>query len=212
MPGIDYFAGGSTATVIKAPASVTASANGAGIDISSYIGMLMIIAAIAKIAGTTPTMDVHFETTTDANVVITNTYSGTGNGTITEVKGGPDTVAEDITIHMDSATGFTVTGSVSTAIGTGTVGTKFVSSKIEFMITAGSTAFVHTDGWTIHTHARTWTNIADAAFTQVTTVNGIQRLTINSDSAGRWIRPVLDIDGTDSPEYIVGLTAYGLQN
>lgn len=212
MPKLDYFAAASTATVIKAPASVTADANGPGIDISSYDGDLMLIGSINNIAGTTPTMNIKFQTAAEANVVITNSYTGTGNGTITEVAGGADSVAEDITIHMDSATAFTVTGSTSTAIGTGTVGTKFTSTKIEFLITAGSAAFVHTDAWTIHTHARTYTDITGAAFAEVAAANNIQRNVVNSDGLGRWIRPVYDIAGTDSPGYLIGITAYGMKN
>ena len=212
MPTSDYFASGAVATVLKTPESVASSVSGPGIDISHYNGLLMLVAAIVKIAGTDPTLDVHFETAVDSNVVITITYSGTGNGTITQVYGGPDTVAEDITVHMDSATGFTVSGGTTGALGTGTVGTLFTSAAIEFLVTAGGTAFVHTDGWVIHTHARTWANVTDAAYTQVTGGGSIQRLAIDSDSAGRWIRPVIDIDGTDSPEFAVGVTAYGLTN
>lgn len=211
MPANDYFVAANTPLVIKAPAAVTADGNTGGVDVSGYTGKMLVVAAICNTAGTTPTMDIKLQSSVDtSNLIITNVYTGTGNGTITEVKAGPDSVAEDITIHMDSATGFTVTGSVSSTIGTGTVGTKFTSSKIEFLITAGTVAFVHTDEWAIHTHAHTWADITDAAFTQVTDTQTIQTLVLETDALPRYIRANMNIEGTNVPSYIVGITGFGM--
>lgn len=212
MPAIDYFAAASDELVIKAPAAVTADGNTAGVDLTAYTGKMLIVAAICNTAGTTPTMDIKLQAAAHTtSLVITNVYTGTGNGTMTECAAGPDSVAEDITVHMDTATGFTVTGSVSTAIGTGTVGTKFTSPQIEFMITAGETAFVHTDEWAIHTHAHTWADITDAAFTQVEAANSLQHLVLETDGQPRYLRANLNIDGTDNPSYIIGLSGFGMK-
>lgn len=58
-------------------------------------------------------------------------------------------VAETITILFTDPNDFTVTGSVSGSLGTGTVGTPFTSSVIGFTLTAGSTANVSGDSYTI---------------------------------------------------------------
>lgn len=73
----------------------------------------------------------------------------TGNGKPTNITLQSAAVVETITIALTSATAFSVTGSVSGAIGTGTVGTAFTSTKVNFTLTAGSTAFVTADSFTL---------------------------------------------------------------
>lgn len=212
MPTTDYFASGSTATVIKAPAAVAADATGAGVDISAYTGKIMLVTPIFNTAGTNPTMATKFQTSVDANLVSTVAYTGTGNGTITEVSGGPDSVAEDITVTFSSATSAAVAGGTSGAIGTATVGTKFTSSKINFMLTAGGTAFVNTDAFTVTVAAQTYADITGATIASPGATSTIARTAINSDACGKYIRPVFDIGGTVSPSYLIGITAYGIKN
>jgi flagellar hook protein FlgE len=78
-------------------------------------------------------------------------YAGTGNGVMSAVTAGAASVAETITMTAIDATHFSVTGSVSGALGTATVGTPFTSGHIGFTITAGSTAFVAGDAYTVAT-------------------------------------------------------------
>jgi flagellar hook protein FlgE len=58
-----------------------------------------------------------------------------------------------------SATQFTVTGSVTGALGTATVGTPFTSSQLNFTIAAGSTAFAAGDTITVPTTPLTLANV-----------------------------------------------------
>jgi flagellar hook protein FlgE len=67
-------------------------------------------------------------TASGAGAAGTPAYTGTGNGTITNVAAGAGAVAETITITAVDATHFSVSGSVSGALGTATVGTPFVSA------------------------------------------------------------------------------------
>jgi hypothetical protein len=83
-------------------------------------------------------------------------YTGTGDGELTDYSGGASSVAETFTITATSPTVFDVVGSVSGDIGDATVGTPFVHGKLEFTITAGGTAFVAGDTFTIST-APKWT-------------------------------------------------------
>jgi len=55
---------------------------------------------------------------------------------------------------MTSATAFSVTGSTSGLLGTGTVGNAFVNTKVNFTITAGGVAFIAGDTWTFLTTRR----------------------------------------------------------
>lgn len=208
----DYFAAGSTPVVIKAPAAVAASANGAGVDISNYTGQIHLATALFNTAGTNPTIATKFQSSTDANHVGTITYTGTGNGRITEVDNGPDTVAEDITVTFSNATTAAVSGSVTGAIGTATVGTKFTSAQISFLLTAGSAAFVNTDAFTVPVTAQAYTDITGATIASPGTTKTIARTVVDSDKLGRFIRPVFTVGGTNSPSYLVGITAYGMQN
>lgn len=212
MPANDYFADGSIATVIKAPAAVAADANGAGIDISAYTGKIMLVTGLFNTAGTSPTMATKFQTSTLTDLVGTITYTGTGNGTITEVEGGPDAVLEDFTITFSNATTAAVVGSVTGSLGNATVGTKFTSPQISFLLTAGGTAFVNTDAFTVPILAQVYADIAGATIANPGSTSKIARTAIDSDKIGRYIRPVFDIGGTNSPSYLIGITAYGLQN
>jgi flagellar hook protein FlgE len=102
------------------------------------------------------------------------TFTGTGNGTMTGLAGGASTVAETITATAIDATHFSVSGSVSGALGAATVGTAFSSGQIGFTINAGSTAFVAGDAFTVTTAPGTLakvppisiTNLADGAANQ----------------------------------------------
>lgn len=83
----------------------------------------------------------------------TPSFSGTGNGTITNLTGGPSSVGETITLTATDATHFSVSGSVSGNLGTATVGTPFSDGQIAFTINAGKTAFKAGDTFTIATAA-----------------------------------------------------------
>jgi len=207
----DYFAGASTLNEMLKPSSVTADGQTAGLDITDYMGILCFLLAVKKIAGTTPTLDVKLQSAPSVNVIHALSYSGTGNGAIQELEGGPDAIAETVTITMTSATAFGVSGSVSGSLGTGTVGTRFSSSKVKFLITAGDTAFVNTDAFTVTVYARTYTDVSGAAFAQVTTTDGIKRITANADGIGRFIRFDLNIGGTSNPEYTTSLAMLGMK-
>ncbi len=83
----------------------------------------------------------------------TPSYTGTGNGEISGLTGGSASVAETYTITATDATHFSVTGSVSGALGTATVGSAFTSSQIAFTIAPGSTPFQAGDTFTVTTAA-----------------------------------------------------------
>jgi hypothetical protein len=89
-------------------------------------------------------------------------YTGTGNGIISALIGGASSVAENITVAMTSSSAFSVTGSTSGSLGTGTVGTAFANSKVHFLITAGATAFVSGDTWVFAT-TPPWTSMRRTA-------------------------------------------------
>jgi flagellar hook protein FlgE len=78
-------------------------------------------------------------------------YTGAGNGAMTGVSAGAGSVAETITMTAIDATHFSVSGSVSGALGTATTGTPFTSSQINFTLAAGSTPFVAGDAFTVAT-------------------------------------------------------------
>jgi hypothetical protein len=84
------------------------------------------------------------------------TYAGTGNGTLTDYKGGSASVAEVFTITATSSTNFTVVGSSSGSLAAATVGTPYTGTKVQFLLTAGGTAFVAGDKFTFST-APKWT-------------------------------------------------------
>ena len=206
-----YFAAGATLSTIKAPAAITADGNSAGLDIRDYTGKLCLVLTALNTAGTTPTLAVKLQYSQDDDLIGTVTYAGTGNGTITEVWAGADAVAETITVTLSSATAFSVSGSVSGALGAGTVGTKFTSAQIEFLITAGGTAFVNTDAFTIPVTARTWADVTGASYAGLTTGASVQRLSVDADKLGRFIRTNHVIGGTVSPVYTVGIAMLGMK-
>lgn len=72
-------------------------------------------------------------------------FTGTGNGAITQLMGTGTSVQETITVTFSSSTAFSVVGSVTGAMGSGTVGTSFVHARCTFTVTAGGTAWVAGD-------------------------------------------------------------------
>ena len=98
-------------------------------------------------------------TATAAGTAGTPTYAGTGNGTISGVTAGAGSATETISITALDATHFSVTGSVSGALGTATVGTPFVSGPLSFSLAAGTTPFVAGDTFTVATTAGALANI-----------------------------------------------------
>lgn len=195
------FPAGSVIRTLLPLAAMAATANGAAIDVQKYRGaaMAMLICA-APSAGTNPTLAVKLQHAQDADKVTRAgiTYAGTGNGRI-DVEAGPDPVAEDITFTASSATEFAVVGSVSGALGTLTVGTWFECAQIRAYIAAGATAFVSTDVFTVPTTARTWADLV--SFTGLTSAALNEKKVLKLDSAGRYLRAVKTIGGTNSPSY-----------
>ena len=206
----DYFASASTLAALLSPSAVTADGNSPGLDIRDYVGDLALVLSAKNTAGTSPTMAVKLQAAADANVISNVVKTGTGNGTIMELEGGPDSVAETITITFSSATAFSVSGSVTGAMGSGTVGTLFTSAQASFRVLAGSTAFVNTDTIAFTTAARTYADIG-VAFTGLTTGSSVQRITATSDKLGRFLRANLDIGGTASPAYTMSIALLGMK-
>lgn len=83
--------------------------------------------------------------------------SGAGNGRLARLNASTGAVAETITVTFSSATDFTVNGSVSGALGSGTVGTLF-NNKVRFIATAGTTPWANTHTNTITVVALGFTN------------------------------------------------------
>jgi len=204
------FASSCTQTTLRAPATVTADGNSAGVDVSNYNGEILVALSSLNTLGSTPTLAVKLQHAADGDIVTSVTPgSNTGNGTFTQVVGGAGTVAENITITFSSATAFAVSGSVTGAMSAGTVGTLYSSPQIEFMITAGTVAFINGDTCVIVTTARTYTDVGNGAFTGLTTGASLQKLAVNSDKIGRWLRMNFDIGGTSTPTYVVSAAIYG---
>lgn len=206
------FASGSTQTVIFTPAAVAANSSSAGVDVNGYSGDAMVVLTGVKTAGTNPTLAVKLQHASDSDIVTSVTPgSNTGNGTFTQVYGGADSVAENITITFSSASAFAVSGSVTGAMAAGTVGTLYSTPQVEFLVTAGSAAFINGDTCVIVTTARTYADVGDGAFTGLTTTGSVQRLAVNLDKLGRYLRLNFVIGGTVGPSYIVGCGLYGFQ-
>jgi hypothetical protein len=75
-------------------------------------------------------------------VASNSSFVGVGNGTIASVTATSAFVQPQlIDVVFNTPTGFTVQGSISGIIGTGTTGTAFTSTIVNFTITAGSTPF-----------------------------------------------------------------------
>lgn len=206
--------GDSTLTTLLTPTAITADGSTAGVDCRSLIGQGAIIMTALPTAGTTPTLAVKLQHAQDGDVVtsVTPGVGNTGNGTFTQVYGGPDAVAEDITITFSNATTATVVGSVTGPLANLTVGTLYQSSKIELLVTAGSAAFVNTDSCVIATTARTYADVSGGAFTGLTTDRAIEKKALNFDKLGRFLRVNYDIAGTDNPAYTVTVAAQSLTN
>lgn len=80
---------------------------------------------------------------------VPTSYSGTGNGVMSNIVADVDAVEETWTITFTSATSFTVSGSVSGPTAVGAVGSTYDNNFVNFKITAGSTPFVAGDVFTL---------------------------------------------------------------
>lgn len=79
-------------------------------------------------------------------VASSSVFTGTGNGTIGSISCPSTSVKPQVfTIIFTAPTTFSVRGSVSGYIGSGTVGAAFTSTRVNFTITGGLTAFVTGD-------------------------------------------------------------------
>lgn len=200
--------GDSTLTPLLAPASISANGNTAGIDARSLSGQGGLLLTGYATAGTLPTLAVKLQAAPDGDVVTSVTPgTNTGTGTCTQVYGGPDAVAETITVTFGDATTATVVGSVTGPLADAAVGTLYQSAKVEFMLTAGGTAFVSGDTFVIITTARTYADVSGAAFTGLTTARSIQKLAINFDKLNRFLRMNYVIGGSAGPAYAVAVAA-----
>ena len=205
--------GDSTLTTLQAAAAISADGNTAGVDFRNLIGQGALILTALNTAGTNPTLAVKLQGTQDADVVTSVTPgANTGNGTCTQVYGGPDAVAENITLTFSNATTAAVVGSVSGALGNATVGTLFSNANVEFLLAAGSAAWISGDTIVIVTTARTYADVAGGAFTGLTTGASIQKKAINFDQLPRYLRVNYDIGGTVSPAYTVAVAAQSATN
>lgn len=205
--------GDSTLTTIQTPASISADGSSAGIDARNLIGQGAVILTALKTAGTNPTLAIKLQGAPDGDAITSVTPgTNTGNGTCTEVYGGPDAVAETITLTFSNATTAAVVGATSGALGSATVGTRFTSSKVSFLLTAGSTNWANLDTIAIVTTERTYADIDGGAFTGLTTSASIQKLAIDFDKCPRYLRANYDIGGTSSPAYTVAIAAQSLTN
>lgn len=77
------------------------------------------------------------------------TYSGTGNGKMTQIAADVNTIDETWTVTFTSATNFTVTGSVSGPTASGVIGVAYDNNFLNFLISAGTTAFAAGDEFTV---------------------------------------------------------------
>lgn len=204
------FASAAVQKVIRTPANVAADGNSPGVDVNDYAGEVLVHLSSLNTAGTNPTLAVKLQHAADGDIVTSVTPgSNTGNGTFTQVYGGPDAAAENITITFTSATAFNVSGSVTGAMSAGTVGTPYSNAQVEFLVSAGTAAFINGDTCVIVTTARSWSDVAGGAYTGLTTGGAQQGLAVNVDKLGRWLRLNFDIGGTVSPSYVIGAALYG---
>lgn len=209
----DYFGGVGGAvkkTVLLAPVSVTADGNTTAVDITALSGKCLMDLAIFNTSGTLPTLNVKLQQSDTVVSITTITAVCTGDGTITEIQAGPDSVAETITATLTgTGTTFTVSGGSTGAMADGVVGTKYESAQCSFVITEGATPFVSGDVFTFHTAARTYTDVTGGSFTQVAAAKSLTYKSLNADELGKYLRLNLDISGTASPSYIVGANIFG---
>ena len=201
--------GESTLTTLQAPASITADGSTAGIDARSLAGQGGLLLTGFATAGTLPTLAVKLQAAPDGDVVtsVTPGVGNAGSGTCTQVYGGPDAVAETITLTFSDANTVVVSGSVTGPLAIeATVGTLYQSSIVEFMLTAGTDAFEAADTFVIITTARTYSDVG-VAFTSLTTNRSIQKVGVNFDKLNRFLRVTYDIGGSDNPAYAVAVAA-----
>lgn len=211
MASDTYSIASSTVATLLGPVAVAATGASAGVNIRDFSRDFMVVLTAIKTAGTNPTLAVKLQHAPDADLIGTVAYTGTGNGTITQIEAGPDTIAEDITVTFSNATTAAVAGSVTGAIGTATVGTAFTSAYINFMLTAGSTAWVNTDAFTVPVTARTYADITGGAFTGLTTTGSVQKKVFNRQKIHPFIRTHSTIGGTNSPSYLTTVALIGVK-
>lgn len=208
--------GDSTLTTLQAPASISADGNTAGVDIRSLCGQGAVLLTALNTAGTSPTLATKLQHAPEADVVTSVTPgSNTGNGTCTQVYGGPDAVAETITVTVKAGgTTASVVGGVSGALADATIGTLYQSAKVEFMLTQGATPFAENDSFAIVTTARTYSDVDGGGFTGLSGAGqaSIQKKGLDFDKLGRYLRVNYDIGGTSSPAYTVAVAAQSLTN
>lgn len=77
------------------------------------------------------------------------TYTGTGNGKMTQIAADVNAIDETWTVTFTSATNFTVTGSVSGPTASGVIGVAYDNNFVNFLISSGTTAFVAGDEFTL---------------------------------------------------------------
>ena len=199
---MEYFPWVASILPIQVPAAIAASGNTPGLDLKPYDGQIGVILTSLNTAGTLPTLAAKLQTAQETNLVGAVALTGTGNGRLLELVGKGDTVAETITVTFSSASAFTVSGSVTGAMGSGTVGTKFTSPQISFIAYAGSTAFVNTDTIAVVMSARVYADVPNGAFAGLTTGSSVQMLALNSDALGQYLRVAFTLGGTVSPSYV----------
>jgi hypothetical protein len=206
--------GDSTLITLQTPHAVTADGSTGGVDCRSLRGQGAAILTVIPTAGTDPTLAIKLQHAQDGDIVTSVTPGGgnTGNGTCTQVYGGPDAVAENITLTFADATSGTVVGSVTGPLADFVVGTLYQSANVEFMLTAGSTAFVGTDAFVIVTAARTYADVGGGAFTALTDARAVEKINLDYDKLGRWLRVNYDIGGTDNPSYTVTVIAQAMDH
>lgn len=208
--------GDSTLTTLQAPAVVAADGNTAGLDCRTLTGQGALILTALNTAGTNPTLAIKLQGTQEADVVTSVTPgSNTGTGTCTQVYGGPDAVAENITVTVKAGlTTASVVGSVSGAKADATIGTLYQSSIAEFMLTQGATPFAENDSFVIVTTARTYADVSGGGFTGLTGAAqaSIQKKALDFDRLPRYLRVNYDIGGTVSPSYTLAVAAQSSTN
>lgn len=194
-----------TEAVVLAPlAAVAATVTSAGFDALKYNGSAnVLLVAATPSAGTDPTLAVKVQHSIDIPHVTSATYTGTGNGHI-EAVAGPDSLNETIVFTASSATEFAAVGGTSGALGTATVGTRFITPYCNVLITAGSVAYTATGHWDVITTVRTWADLV--TFTPLTDAGTTELLPVNLTEAGRFLRTVQTLGGTDSPSYATVVT------
>jgi hypothetical protein len=106
-----------------------------------------IISSYTRTFVATATTALTITPTTDfvGTILLSLVATPVSNGYIDDAIGTASSVWELITITLTSPTAFTVGGSSSGSLGTGTVGTLFSSSVAVFTVTAGTTAFAAND-------------------------------------------------------------------